>query len=681
MAQSNRSLNISLVLLLSCGLITSSGAIAAETNTSAVSSTTELNNAQKAVRMQQFDKAFNLYQIAAKGGNSDAQYQLSNMLLQGKGTTKNQVGAKIWLEKAAQQSHPGAQFSLAQMLLKSDPSRAHALLKASADQGYASAKTQLSRSTMQNQSSKAASKDQAPYDKRWFGAARNNQKMLMQELLTKKGKLGITDGSGRNALFYATESGSEDVVIWLIKQGIEVNHLDDYGLTAAQTALERNQIKIFGRLLQAGTDSDQIFSNGDNLLHYAIRLKRHSQVSPLIRHGVSINHRNEKGWTPLDLAEFQREKTTVSLLKSHGAVTGKGWQSGPKPQNLAVVTKQLEGTSGKSPAALAVINSNTALLAQLLKQSPGLVSDKLENDTTLLVLAIKQNKPDVITTLLSHGADVNQPSYNGTTALQVAARTGNEEIVSILLKAGANPTQVDNSKDDALVSAIKEKQHDVAILLINHLKGDSSSFKNIKVELAAAEAPVDRYVLLASQYQSSNVLKSLLPFVSETTAIDEQQRNALWFAAKYSNPKLIRSLLNAGISATQQDTMGRTSMTIAVDQSCLECARQLLNYSDLNHKTLTGNTALILAATNKDPLLSSWLIQNKVKIDVRNHRGNTALMMAVTSNSPKIVKQLINAKANITRKNKLGFSAIDLAEGSDKEIMALLKGNSVFGVF
>ena len=287
---------------------------------------------------------------------------------------------------------------------------------------------------------------EAPIEAQWFGAARAGQLDLLSRLLQQHNNINLTDSAGRTALFYAATAGSKTSVDWLLSKDIDVRHRDNFGLTAVQTALERKHADLVQTLLKAGADKDQILANGDNLLHYAIRLQQYELVAPLTRLGVSVNHSNKEGWTPLDLAEYQGAAQTVAALEKLGARHGNGWRAERKAQDVKVVAQQLD--DGSLPAAAkAVINDNRALLEQLLRNEPNAVNTVLDDGSTLLILAIKHQKPQMLSTLLKHRAEVNQIAYRGVTALHVAVQTNQEEMVKTLLTAGAN-ARIGNVKID-----------------------------------------------------------------------------------------------------------------------------------------------------------------------------------------------------------------------------------------
>lgn len=654
---SNRVGNATRTFIFCCGLLCGIP--------SAVAS--DLGEAHKAVRMGQFDQAFKLYRQAAEGGNPNAQYRLATLYLQGRGTAKNEAKAREWLEQAATADHPGAQYALALQIMADEGERAQTLLSAAADQGNRAAKTQLKRLA-----STTITNETAPLEAQWFGAARKGDLKALEALRNQGIVINSTDSAGRTALFTAVSAGKIDTVRWLLRQGVPVNSVDKFGLTPTQTAIERDRRQTLAVLLNAGTDKDHTLSNGDNLLHYAVRLQRRAMIGPLLDHGVDINHRNNRGWTPLDLAQYQEARSTVALLEQRGARNGDSWRQGRGAQDLDAVTAQLEQQLGNlPPIASAVVNDNTALLHQLLQQTPSLLNTTLADRSNLLILAVKNRKADMVEALLSHGVAVDAPGFRNTTALQTAARRGYSDLIPLLLAAGANPINNDDTGKDAIVAAIEEGRSDVARTLIDHVLRDRRF----------SGTPMDRHLLAAIQYEDMALAEYLLPHATNLDATDDQQRNALWFAARAGHEGLVEKLLNRGVPTQQADELGRTPFIMAINSGCLDCASLLLRKSDIDWQTKNGNTALMMIANRGDPLLTAWLLKNNADVNLRNQRGNTAIMEAVNANAPGVVSLLVEADANVTRKNRFGYSAIDFAQEVSPEMLELVRSRSVMGLW
>lgn len=634
-----------------------------------------LQQAQKAVRMQDFDKALGIYRVLAEQGDPRAQYQLASFYLRGLAGPKNEQSAQAWLEKAAEAKQPDAQYALAQLIRNKQPTRAQELLQASAAQGHRAAKLLMERGTPAPTES-----DADRFDDRWFGAARNNDLKTLQSLNRVKPAISMTDKHGRSALFYAIESDARAAAEWLLQQGSDVNHSDNYGLTPLHVAVERGNRALVTLLLEQGGDASVRLADGDSLLHYALRKELYSLIPTLLSAGTPINTLNERGWTALDLAEYKNANRTVQLLKSKGAKKGETWRQKPVYQDVGQLAQQLNNTT-LPPVALAVINNNVKLLNNLVNKDKNVLNTTLNDDNPLLILAVRQGNPKMVQALLDHGANVRQTGYQGATALHSATAKGDLQSLKILLGAGASPIQQDASKRDSIMLAIETGQVEIAQALLDNLIGKRHSNSEARVHLKSIGAPVNHYIMRATRFSVEPVIDRLLPYATKEQATDEQGRTALWFAAHAKDAKLILKLLKADLAADQPDNLGRTPFYVAVDHGCFECARQLVGFADINHQTTSGNTALMRAAANGDAKMVSWLIRNNADVNIRNQRGNTALMEAVNSHDMASVKHLLVAKASPTRKNKLGFSAIDLAQQVSPQMLELVESKSVLGIF
>lgn len=635
----------------------------------------DIQQAQKAVRMQDFDRALRIYTSLAEQGDPQAQYQLANFYLKGIAVSKNDRTAQSWLEKAASAQLPDAQYALAQLIREEQPKRAEELLEAAAAQGQRAAKLWIERGTPPTTQS-----DGERFDDQWFGAARKNDLSTLQRLNQLKPSISLTNKHGRTALFYAVESDARATAEWLIQQGASINHSDKFGLTPLHVAVERGNKPFVQLLLKRGADASTQLANGDTLLHFALRKELYGLIPILLTAGTPLNTLNDRGWSALDLADYKGAKRTVQLLRSKGAKAGDTWRQKRQTQDMSQVAQQLNN-GNLPPAALAVINDNTQLLDKLVKQDRGVLNTTLNDDNTLLILAVKQGEPKMVKALIDHGANVRQTGYQQTTALHAATSKGDLQLVDILLGAGASPLQKDASDRDPIMRAIEAGEVDVAQALLDNLIGKRYSNSEARVHLKSIGAPVDHYIMQATQYAREPIIERLLPYSTKELATDEQGRNAVWFAANAKDAKLILKLLKKDMAADHPDNLGRTPFYMAVERGCLECARQLSGFVDINRQTKSGNTALMRAAANGDAAMVSWLIQNKAEVDLRNQRGNTALMEAVNSHDMASVTQLLKANASPTRKNKLGFSAIDLAQQVSPRMLELVKSKSMLGIF
>lgn len=90
-------------------------------------------------------------------------------------------------------------------------------------------------------------------------------------------------------------------------------------------------------------------------------------------------------------------------------------------------------TEGQTPIDLAVAHNQPLTLEILLENQPSLEKSQL------LLVASRLNNAEILSVLLSHGADVDtQNTDSGETSLHIASKYGHKECVSTLLKYGAS---------------------------------------------------------------------------------------------------------------------------------------------------------------------------------------------------------------------------------------------------
>ena len=140
-------------------------------------------------------------QKQAKEGNAEAQYQLADAYLEGKGTPINTKQGFEWLEKAVKLDHPGAQLALSKYLLvgtsnvRKDPKKALELLRKSADHGYSPAQYSLGLLYQEGDTETGTARN--PHEAaKWFRAAARQpgstksqtalQLMLDKKLISKQ---------------------------------------------------------------------------------------------------------------------------------------------------------------------------------------------------------------------------------------------------------------------------------------------------------------------------------------------------------------------------------------------------------------------------------------------------------------------------------------------------------------
>ena len=122
--------------------------------------------------------------------------------------------------------------------------------------------------------------------------------------------------------------------------------------------------------------------------------------------------------------------------------------------NGADVNAKDEDPAGRGRTALmyaAEFNPDPQVITTLLTAGADLNAQENNGATALLFAAGENPNPEVVTTLLAAGADLSTKSHYGMTVLMYAAKvTKNPEVITILLKAGADAKAKDHDGNTAL---------------------------------------------------------------------------------------------------------------------------------------------------------------------------------------------------------------------------------------
>lgn len=113
-------------------------------------------------------------------------------------------------------------------------------------------------------------------------------------------KCELTAHNGRYSLSTALHFGGvpDELVIWLVEQGLDINIPDYYGATPLyrQAILGRDTVKL---LCELGADIEKPNTYGDTPLHMAAEFFHPKTVKLLIDKGADVNAKNDMGRTPL----------------------------------------------------------------------------------------------------------------------------------------------------------------------------------------------------------------------------------------------------------------------------------------------------------------------------------------------------------------------------------------------
>jgi len=330
-------------------------------------------------------------------------------------------------------------------------------------------------------------------------AATNGNPAVVGALLEAGANPNAANLEGETVLMDAARSGNVAVVDRLLAAGADVNARDTWrGETAVMRAASENHADVVRRLTAARADlnvrskalaypniredfSTMVFTaipkGGFTALMLAAREGAHAAANALVEGGANLDATDPDGTTALVIAIINAHYDLAAMLIDKGANPNLGDSAGMAALYAAVdmqnqapmINRPLAKPSGKLRAMDVITrlldhraDPNQPLKTPLLMRQHEFGDGQLGEGATPLMRATKASDTALMTALLDKGADPNRALKNGTTALMIAASrpgrgTGVDQTVAalrVLLDHGASVNAATTDGATALHQAV-----------------------------------------------------------------------------------------------------------------------------------------------------------------------------------------------------------------------------------
>lgn len=268
-------------------------------------------------------------------------------------------------------------------------------------------------------------------------ASIDGKKQLSELLLKYKAEKNFKDKYGKSTLFYAKD---HEMVKYWIEKGVDINLQDEEGKTALFDFVSRNDIKSVVELLKNGARTDITDKEGKTILLYA---NNNIFRKPLLQFGADSNVKTSNGNTLLHSAVRKGHEETVKLLLEYNA-DAKALDGNDKPplyyaKSNAIRKLLLE--NGADP------NDDLYLHFALKTNNEEFFNDLLETNIDVNVEDKSSKTPifyckraEDAKKLVNKNAYINYQDDNGNTPLHYYYAMGNAEMIETLEKLGADCT-------------------------------------------------------------------------------------------------------------------------------------------------------------------------------------------------------------------------------------------------
>ena len=250
-------------------------------------------------------------------------------------------------------------------------------------------------------------------------------------------------------------------------------------------------------------------------------------------------------------------------------------------------------TEGRSALHLAAFSGNLETVRCLVKHSANVNAWDTVQSTTPLICAAAVSSPEIVSFLITSGADVNagfDPSDE--TALHYAVRANSYACAELLLKANARTSGASARSETPLHVAADYGFDKCLGLLLEH---------GAPVDLVCGTA-CKTALHLAAEDGSVGCARLLHDHGARLDMTTSRKQTALHLAAKAQSAELVELLLSWGADINARDSDQRTPLHCCIGKQChsLDVIKILINHGALiNEGDTAGYTPLHVAAINE----------------------------------------------------------------------------------
>eukprot|EP00747_Dinoflagellata_sp_TGD_P212399 gnl/TRDRNA2_/TRDRNA2_85491_c0_seq1.p1 gnl/TRDRNA2_/TRDRNA2_85491_c0~~gnl/TRDRNA2_/TRDRNA2_85491_c0_seq1.p1 ORF type:complete len:856 (-),score=216.39 gnl/TRDRNA2_/TRDRNA2_85491_c0_seq1:95-2614(-) len=408
------------------------------------------------------------------------------------------------------------------------------------------------------------------------------------------------------ALAVANEMKKDKKVKAIIKV---LNEHDKKASEGLFGAVRSNQPDLVDKALKNGADINEVNENGVTALMFAIEKGKEAVINRLLEEVMDLNKQGMKfGETALIIAAKKGDETSLQALLDKNA-------------QIDAVDK-----NGQTALMHAATHDQPKTVEKLIK-APGIPADMDKRDSngnTALMLALEKKKVATAEVLYKNGADLNLKNNDDDTALIIAAVKGDLQCIPPMVAKGADISIVNKNDETPLMALLAASKKANPAVVEKLITPDTVNMKSKDGATA---------ISLANKLDDGGEKDKVLQILQETS---QQANKPLFDAIKQDNADAVQKAIvenGADVNAVSFDTEdGDTALMTTVNSQMdgkPKAAQKLLdNDADVNLQNKNGNTALLLAAQNGLPEIMKLLIAKKAKLDIKNSNGDTALMCA-----------------------------------------------------
>ena len=419
--------------------------------------------------------------------------------------------------------------------------------------------------------------------------------------------LGVLQSPG---LHYASYFGQKELIRDLLAKGSDPEAVNEEKQTALHFAAEKGHLEFLIDLFAAVAEGSiprqleasifdwkgnspihKVFTKQTPIISENVQLKI---IKLLEEHGCPIDAKNSDGNVAIHLAAWDGHREIFEYL----------------------FRKKIMNTHGyfhRTLLCTSVLKGHREIMEYLLRQGADTeIGD--EDGCTPLMIAVAQDKVDLVSTLLEYHADPKTCDNDKWSLLHRASRNGNIDLVKRLIELRCDIRAKTAFGETPFHQAVESNDLDLVEYYLTE----------VHVDVNECERSGSRPIHGAAAAGNLAMLTRLLKAGADPKAKNLVGQDAMIFAVKSGRHWLIRPLIQFGLPVNPEEPIDTTPLLGACEIGCIRCVEALLEHgASVNH--------------------------------AMQFNGDAALHSAVNLKRPKIVRTLLRHGANRDQKNKYGF--------------------------
>ncbi|KAI1087797.1 ankyrin repeat-containing domain protein [Rostrohypoxylon terebratum] len=373
-----------------------------------------------------------------------------------------------------------------------------------------------------------------------FYACKYGEMTFAKTILEKsQASINIENDDGLTPLHIAVECEYEEIVIYLLEKGADINKTDNQGRTPLSAAIRQDSIAIT-RILAGNERVDVNIPDNDGITPLMVACEHGFEdgVNILVEHDVKWNLLSNRGWTALMHACQER----------HTEITNK-YISLEKPEISLHIGSQ-QGYANivqallDAGASIDVIGKEGKTALHYASEADGWSQDPYEKDpekfnpdSPIIAKNIPQGSDQycaVLEILLHRNASLKAMTTNGDTALHLSARRDIRRVQLIMKKMQIEDFDIENKEGrTALSVAIEAYEPDTVRVLLGKMENAVLGRYDEQDAIVWATESADRHdiaemIFKKSKNQLSNKSSEDVESLIQWATYKEMPK-ALWF--------------------------------------------------------------------------------------------------------------------------------------------------------